>query len=303
MKNFYCEGLIEVNDANPNAQAAEGAQPRENSLHYGVISEASLLRHLKDWLINYQKEQILHLKREDTPDYLARNTVFFENPTIRDAILNGRDQREIEEVARKEFYDVRMFGMCILNSNKKEASSETEGEEKARPEKKYPKISAYSKKAIGIGDAESVLPIEKVYVSESCSYNQKQDGAERENTTYNFGHYMVRHGLYVFKGGIPHYAAERNGVSEADKDLLKEAMLSLYEDDCSMYRPFGHINLRGLVIWETDRRVKPCQVYDTLKIIPRGATARTIHDYDISLAELEGVRANVYDFGANIKRT
>ncbi len=71
----------------------------------------------------------------------------------------------------------------------------------------------------------------------------------RSSDTMGTKHF-VEYGVYVVYGSINAYFAEKTGFSDEDMAILKEAILTLFENDLSSARPEGSMIIREL-FWFT----------------------------------------------------
>lgn len=105
--------------------------------------------------------------------------------------------------------------------------------------------------------ANSVEPIMPVEVSitrmaatnaaEKAKQVEGDDGDQRiDNRTMGRKH-IVPYGLYIAHGFVSAKFAERTGFSEADLDLLFEALVNMFEHDRSAAR--GEMTVRKLVVF------------------------------------------------------
>jgi len=72
----------------------------------------------------------------------------------------------------------------------------------------------------------------------------KKEGG-RSSDTMGMKHY-VEHATYVIKGSISPNLAEVTGFTEEDAEYIKQALLSLFENDQSSARPDGSMTVRNL---------------------------------------------------------
>ena len=96
--------------------------------------------------------------------------------------------------------------------------------------------------------------------------------------------------------------AAENHFTKEDSELLKDALLHLYEDDNSTARPEGSIILRTLIWWEQDNVVlKNSQLKELVEIKCDRVTPDSIKDYVVEIKAWPGVSMDIKNYGANIK--
>ena len=69
-----------------------------------------------------------------------------------------------------------------------------------------------------------------------------ESGDKKSSDTMGTKH-RVDFGIYVFKGSINCQLAEKTGFSEEDAEVIKEALRTLFENDCSAARPDGSMEV------------------------------------------------------------
>lgn len=103
--------------------------------------------------------------------------------------------------------------------------------------------------------------------------------------------HSIPFGLYVIRGSISAYLAERTGFSEEDAEVLKEALKTLFVGDESAARPAGSMEVERLYWWKHNTKlpeVSPKAVFDSVKIQPKVDIPSKFEDYEITLETPEG---------------
>ena len=83
-----------------------------------------------------------------------------------------------------------------------------------------------------------------------------------------------------------------------DADLIKQALLTLFENDSSSARPDGSMEVVRLYWWEHNCKTgqySSAKVHRSLHIASKVDAPHSIEDYDISCDELNGLKPEVYD--------
>lgn len=122
--------------------------------------------------------------------------------------------------------------------------------------------------------------------------------ADADNKGTEMGRkYVVPYGLYRAEGYISaNLARKTTGFSEADLELLWEAILNMFEHDHSAAR--GKMAVRKLIIFKHDTELGNAPAYklfDAVKISRKNGVdlARSFADYEIEIGEIpEGVRCD-----------
>ena len=86
------------------------------------------------------------------------------------------------------------------------------------------------------------IEIEDIQITKSVNSESKSGKA---SDTMGMKH-RVRFGIYVLKGSINCQLAEKTGFTEEDAEKIKNAVATLFENDCSSARPEGTMNIEKL---------------------------------------------------------
>lgn len=105
----------------------------------------------------------------------------------------------------------------------------------------------------------------------------------------------IEFGLYVFKGSINCQLAEKTGFSDEDAEKIKNALVTLFENDCSSARPEGSMQVCRVYWWKHDSKtpkVSSARIHNSVKITEKsslnGRTPMSIEDYDIVFNNPDG---------------
>ena len=153
----------------------------------------------------------------------------------------------------------------------------------------YGGISAGIRGPITVQWAKTVAP---VVVSDNgitkCISSDKEDG-KGSDTMGNKA--FVKHGLYVVKGSVNGFNAEKCGLTDEDVVKFKQALTHLFDGDESAARPAGSIKVEKVFWWQHDSRlgsVSSADVFDTVHIDCNATDPLTIADYTITVDKVEG---------------
>lgn len=206
--------LLSVSCANPNGDPLCGDRPRTDRDGYGIITDVSIKRRLRDRLAAMD-ERILITPQRSVGDCIAER-ISCINPLNRDKLC-------------LRFFDVRAFGQVFAL-------------------KRCPISTENIRGAVSISHAISLHPIDIIELPITRCINADFNRG-RSSDTMGFKS-IVRYALYPIKGTInAHYAAQ-NGFSADDAAKLKNALLTLYDDDVCAARPAGSMAIERLYIWE-----------------------------------------------------
>ena len=83
----------------------------------------------------------------------------------------------------------------------------------------------------------SVSPVDIVDLQITKSTNSEPSAEGKKSSDTMGMKHRVEFGLYVIKGSINHQLAEKTGFTDEDAEKIKDALKTLFENDCSAARP------------------------------------------------------------------
>ncbi|WP_298482561.1 type I-C CRISPR-associated protein Cas7/Csd2 [uncultured Ruminococcus sp.] len=269
--------IVTVKNANPNGDPLNGNRPRETYDGYGEISDVCIKRKIRNRFQD-MGENIFVQSADRATDEFTSLQGRAEGCTELKAIVKGKktDAVKYAEAACREWIDVRTFGQVFA----------------------FKDISVGVRGPVSIQPAISVSPIDIVSMQITKSVNG-EDKAGRSSDTMGMKH-SVDFGMYVIYGSVNCQLAEKTGFSAEDAALLKEALKTLFENDCSSARPEGSMEVCRLYWWEHDCKMpkySSAKVHRQLKVNLKEGVQRpaSFWDYEISLDALEGLYAEIID--------
>ncbi len=248
--NRYDFALIfEVTNGNPNGDPDAGNLPRlDPETNRGLVTDVSLKRKIRNYVdLARHGQDGFHIYVEEgailnDQHRKAYRSIRRDDPKVdKDAKLNPRDDTEagvLKKFMCDNFFDVRTFGAVMSTGVN----------------------CGQVKGPVQIAFAHSVEPIMPLEISitrmaatNESEKKQKAEGDDSSDRTDNrtMGRkHIVPYGLYVAHGFISASFAGRTGFSEADLELLFEALGSMFEHDRSAAR--GEMATRRLIIFKHD---------------------------------------------------
>ncbi|SDZ22600.1 type I-C CRISPR-associated protein Cas7/Csd2 [Tindallia californiensis] len=272
-------GVVVVKNANPNGDPLNGNRPRLTYEGLGEISDVCLKRKIRNRIL--EKGHGIFVQSDDykVDDYpsLSKRA---EGELSKEAT---KDKTTLIQESCEKWFDVRAFGQLFAFSGKEKAKG----------------VSVGIRGPVSIHSAFSVTPVNTSSLQITKSVSSEGDGTKRGSDTMGMKH-RIDHGIYVFYGSINPQLATKTGFSREDADILKDALLNIFENDASSARPEGSMELNKLVWWEHDNpsgQYSSAKVHRSFKVtLAEGITEpKDIDDYDIQLEELEGLKAEMID--------
>lgn len=228
--------LFDVTNGNPNGDPDAGNMPRlEPNSNRGLVSDVCLKRKVRNYIEQFPPQ------RDEAADngfnILIKQGAVIETEQNK-GIKAAKDQykekdKQAEATMRwlcREFFDVRTFG-GVLSTGDDVMKGSAWGQVRGPVQFTF---------------GQSFHPITPLEITITrCAVTKEEDKA-KERTMGN--KHIVPYALYAAKGYVSPAFAERTGFTQADLDLLFEALLHMFEHDRSAAR--GEMVVRGLYDFE-----------------------------------------------------
>lgn len=268
--------VLSVRHANPNGDPLNGNRPRETYEGYGEISDVCPKRKIRNRMMDL-----------GAPVFVQSNDRCIDGcKSLKDradsipALKKEKDADVYAKVACQTWLDVRSFGQVFAFKNGGEADG----------------VSIGVRGPVSIHPAFSVDPVEISSLQITKSVNGVS-GAKKSSDTMGMKH-RVDFGVYTTFGSINCQLAEKTGFTQEDADLIKQALLTLFENDTSSARPDGSMEVIRLYWWEHNCKsgqYSSAKVHRCLHVKSTCETPRSAEDYEITCDELDGLTPEVYD--------
>ncbi|SER92618.1 type I-C CRISPR-associated protein Cas7/Csd2 [Salisediminibacterium halotolerans] len=273
--------IATVEKANPNGDPLNGNRPRQNFDGHGEISDVAIKRKIRNRLMDLGESVFVQSNDRKLDDHDSLKSRAESNEKL-DNILKSKEQtdEDFAEIACQEWIDVRAFGQVFAYKGKGKGTG----------------VSVGVRGPVSIHTATSVHPIDITSTQITKSVNS-ESGKERGSDTMGMKH-RVDFGTYVFYGSINTQLAEKTGFTEKDAEKIKEALLTLFENDSSSARPEGSMEVNKVYWWPHGSKMgkySSAKVHRSLKIQSKEEEPRSLADYEIHLEELEGLNPEVLD--------
>ena len=274
--------IISVRNANPNGDPLNGNRPRENYEGFGEISDVCIKRKIRNRLQDLGHEIFVQSDERRTDEFRSLKDRADGCLELKKA-SKDKDGSKYAMIACEKWIDVRSFGQVFAFKKGAEDSA----------------VSIGIRGPVSIHSAVSVSPIEitSMQITKSVNGETEKNPDKKSSDTMGMKH-RVEFGIYVIYGSINIQLAEKTGFSEEDSELIKNALISLFENDCSSARPDGSMEVNKLYWWKHNSKTgqySSAKVHRSLKIEPIIEMPKSIEDYNIYNETLEGLTPEIYN--------
>ncbi len=274
--------VLTVKKANPNGDPLNGNRPRQNYDGYGEISDVAIKRKIRNRLQD-MGEKIFVQSNDRNDDGITSLRERAETIPELKEIMKAKDGSgdTFAELASKQWIDVRSFGQVFAFK-----ASAGKG------------VSVGVRGPVSVQTATSLELIDITSMQITKSVNS-EPGKERGSDTMGMKH-RVDFGVYTFFGSINTQLAEKTGFSLADAENIKQALITLFENDVSSARPEGSMEVNKVFWWEHNSKMgqySAAKVHRALKIQLKEdiGIPKSFDDYTIEIAGLDGLSVQEYD--------
>lgn len=279
--------IISVKNANPNGDPLNGNRPRENYDGFGEISDVCIKRKIRNrlqdigsGLVNSGQEIFVQSDERRVDSFRSLKDRADGYKELKES---NKDKEKYAKIACERWIDVRSFGQVFAFKKGDDDNS----------------VSIGIRGPVSIHSAVSISPIEisSMKITKSVNGETQKDPDKKSSDTMGMKH-RVEFGVYVVYGSINTQLATKTGFSQEDSDLIKEALISLFENDCSSARPDGSMEVCKLYWWKHNAQMgqySSAKVHKSLRIEPSVEIPKSIEDYNISYETLDGLIPEIYD--------
>ena len=268
--------LVSVDKANSNGDPLNGNRPRTDYNGFGEISDVCIKRKIRNRMQDLGHP--IFVQSDDRCDDQCGS--LSERASAK---LKGEKNRDIYAAkACAEWLDVRTFGQVFAFKDSKGMSVGVRG-------------------PVSVHHAVSISPVEiaSLQITKSVNGEKSEKGSNRSSDTMGMKHF-VRFGLYLVKGSINVQLAEKTGFTEADADVVKECLRTLFVNDASSARPEGSMEVVKMFWWKhncKDGQYSSAKVHRSVKVFPKNPAGipACADDYEISVESLPGLEPEVID--------
>lgn len=284
--------FFDVENGNPNGDPDAGNMPRidpETSL--GIVSDVCLKRKVRNYVDLVKSESVEDVDASGDLGYKIyvqekavlneRNKLAYDRnnlkPESKKLPKKLEDQRAVTAFMCNNFYDIRAFGAVMAT------------------EVNCGQVRGPIQMCFG----QSIDPVvpQEMSITRMAVTNQKDVDKERTMGRKQY----VPYGLYRVNGFISASLAEKTGFSQADLELLFEALMNMFENDRSAAR--GLMTSRKLYVFEHESKLGNAPAHTLFDTVTArkdsDGPARAYGDYEIvadKSAVPEGVTLHEYDW-------
>lgn len=258
MKKNDFVAIVKVSNCNPNGDPLNEGRPRTNMLGYGEISAECIKRKLRNRMQDLG-EKIFVQSDSRCDDGFRSLRERAASVTELESAFKAKDNTLAAEIACKEWIDVRLFGQLFAFSGG---------------------VSVGIRGAVSVCHAQSIVPvtlkdiqITKTTNGEPPKKSKGEDGGSTRSSDTMGCKYLVEHGIYVVKGSVNPFTCNKNGVMESDVEMLKKALVSMFENDESSARPAGSMDVTQVYWFEQDEKnyISTAKVFDLVSVKEDGS--------------------------------
>lgn len=271
-KRYDFAYIFDVTNGNPNGDPDAGNSPRlDPETGHGLVSDVCLKRKIRNYVMLSKSQD------DGTPEngydiYVKEKAILNEqHKKAYDALglkkdTKGAEREKTISDARawmcQNFFDIRAFGAVM-------STDVNAGQVRG------PVQLAFS------SSVEPILTLDQAITRMAVT---KVEDKDKERTIGRKS--IVPYGLYVAHGFISPQLAAQTGFSDADLELLWQALKMMFEDDRSAAR--GEMAPQKLIVFEHDSKLgsHPAhKLFDRVQISRRDQErpARKFSDYDVNI--------------------
>ena len=272
--------IVTATNANPNGDPLNGNRPRETVDGFGEISDVCIKRKVRNRLQDMGENIFVQSDERCDDGFDSLRSRAEANEALK-AISKGKktDRDEFASVACKEWIDVRSFGQVFAFKNSE--------------------VSVGVRGPVSIHQAISVSPVDIISMQITKSVNSECGKEGKASDTMGMKH-RVGFGMYIINGSINCQLAEKTGFTDEDAEKIKQALLTLFENDSSSARPDGSMEVCRLYWWKHNGKTpkySSAKVHRQLSVTLKDGVDRpcSYEDYNIVLNELDDICVEKYE--------
>ena len=232
--------VFRVQNANPNGDPLNGNRPRTIGSGLGEVSDVALKRKLRNRLQDAGERIFVQAEErsDDGERSLSDRFNTFKQSLDKD---ESNNKTTMYHHVCKQWFDVRAFGQVFAYKAKGTKDSDAVSLGVRGPVSIQP---AFSLKPVAIDDLE---------ITKSVNSETTENG-KKSADTMGFKYRISGSAVYATYGSINTQLSSLTGFSDADAQKIKEALLTIFENDESSARPAGSMEVIAVVWFEHNNR-------------------------------------------------
>ena len=273
--------IVTATNANPNGDPLNGNMPRTTYSGLGEISDVCIKRKIRNRLQDMGENIFVQSDDNKTDEYDSLRARAEGYKELEDEIKKGKkaDKDKCSQLACEKWIDVRGFGQVFAF--------------------KGSEMSLGIRGPVSVHPAFSVDTVDITSTQITKSVNSESGKDSKASDTMGMKH-RIDFGLFVIKGSINVQLAEKTGFSDEDAEKIKEALRTIFINDCSSARPDGSMEVIKLYWWKHNCKLgqySSAKVHNSIVIekTSDNIQPKSINDYKIIVEELEGLTPEIYD--------
>ncbi len=267
-----------VENANPNGDPLNGNRPRTTAEGLGEISDVAEKRKIRNRLQDAGERIFVQSadRTEDGEKSLSDRWKTFTKTLSKEI---QKDREALSGRACEQWIDVRSFGQVFAF--------------KGKEKEKDSSVSIPVRGPVTIQSAFSLEPIaiDDVQITKSVN-GETTDTNKKSSDTMGMKHRVSGRAIYMTRGSISPQLAEKTGFTEEDAEKIKEALLTLFENDESSARPAGSMEVVNLAWFMHNSKAgqySSAKVHRSVKVDGKGhITVETTNIPGLHYEVLEG---------------
>ena len=259
--------FVSVRQANPNGDPLLGNMPRTDYEGYGEISDVCIKRKIRNRLQDMGQEIFVQANDRIDDTYASLEDRFKAYFTTK------QSDEEVAAAACQRWIDVRSFGQVMT----------------------FQKRALCIRGPVSVSLGKSLSPVDVITMQITRSTNgMASESGKRSADTMGTKHF-VDFGVYKITGSMNCYFAQRTGFSDEDAQLIRQALLSLFENDMSSARPEGSMTVEKLYWFVHPNALGIASSAKVHQLVQAQALADDkVHDFSDYVVSVDEERLNLY---------
>ena len=240
MKKYDFVAVVKAVNCNPNGDPLNEGRPRTNMMGYGEISAECIKRKIRNRIQDLGGSIFVQSDSRCEDGFKSLKERASSVGALEKA-FKAKDNVSAAEIACETWMDVRLFGQVFAYGGG---------------------VSVGVRGAVSICHSQSISPVtvKDVQITKSTNgeppkkkASTEESGGLKSSDTMGCK-YLVENAIYTIKGSISPLSCKKNGVMEEDIEMLKRALITLFENDESSARPSGSMEVVQVYWFEQDEK-------------------------------------------------